>query len=50
MQNFAGTCIFECWTDLVWTHAAGVQVGVAGSRINAVLLEVFIDVFCGGLR
>lgn len=36
--------------DLVWPDVAGVQVGVAGGRINAVLLKVLTDVVWGGLR
>ncbi len=40
----------KCWTDLVWAYTAGVEVGVAGGRVNGVLLKVFTDVLCGGLR
>lgn len=36
--------------DLVWPDVAGVQVGVAGGRVNAVLLKVLTDVVWGGLR
>jgi len=34
----------------MWAHTAGVQVGVAGRRVNSVLFKVFTDVLCGGLR
>lgn len=38
------------WTDLVWAHTAVVEVGVTCGWVNGVLLEVFTDVLCGGLR
>lgn len=31
-------------------HTTGVEVGVAGRRINGILFKVFTDVLCGGLR
>lgn len=34
----------------MWAYTAGVEVGVAGGRVNGVLFKVFTDVFCGGLR
>lgn len=37
-------------TDLVWAHAAGVEVGVASGRIDGVLFKVLADVLRGGLR
>lgn len=33
----------------MWAHTAGVEVGVAGSRVNGVLFKVFTDVLWGGL-
>lgn len=38
------------WTDLVWAYTASVEVGVTCGWVNGVLLEVFTDVLCGGLR
>lgn len=32
------------------SDAGGVEVGVAGCRVDGVLLEVLTDVFCCGLR
>ena len=34
----------------MWAYDTGVEVGVAGARLNGVLLKVFVDVFSGGLR
>ena len=40
----------NCQPDLVWAYDAGVEVGVAGAGLYGVLLKVFADVFCCGLR
>lgn len=34
----------------MWAYTAGVEVGVAGGRVNGILFKVFTDVLCGGLR
>lgn len=39
-----------CGTNLVRPYVVEVQVGVAGGRVDAVLLKVFTDVVRGGLR
>lgn len=42
--------LYQAWTDLMWSYTVGVEVWVAGGRVNGVLVKIFTDVLCCGLR